>query len=76
MILDRILWNELVEIGVLTGEETCLRCGLPPAVLWDNAHAPVLLCLQHARELHGELGHDMQCIESERAEAAGGHERR
>jgi hypothetical protein len=60
MLLTAQLWHELIELGVLEGEETCALCRERPHILLDAARAPVLLCPAHARTLADQLVADLQ----------------
>jgi hypothetical protein len=48
MVLSSAAWSELIELGVLEGEETCALCAERPLILVDVARAPILLCPAHA----------------------------
>ncbi len=62
MLLTAQLWHELIELGVLEGEETCALCRERPQILLDAARAPVLLCPAHARRLADQLVADLQVL--------------
>jgi hypothetical protein len=62
MVLSATLWRELIELGMLDGEETCAQCRERPLVLLDVARAPILLCAAHARALQTELEKDLEQI--------------
>src|SRR5258707_576546 len=51
MILTGDVWAELIELGVLTGEETCALCFEPPRVLVDVARALRVLAQRTGVEL-------------------------
>ncbi len=59
MVLSAQVWHELLELGVLEGEETCALCRERPQILLDAARAPVLLCPAHARALAQQLLADL-----------------
>jgi hypothetical protein len=54
------VWAELIELGVLDGQETCALCREQPCVLVDVARAPILLCASHARTTLEQLESDLQ----------------
>jgi hypothetical protein len=59
MVLTRAVWSELIELGLLNGDETCALCPQPAVVLVDVARAPILLCPQHARSTLQQLQADL-----------------
>lgn len=64
MVLTGEVWGELIELGVLSGEETCALCFEPPRVLVDVARAPILLCPAHALATLQHLQADLQVLDS------------
>ena len=60
MVLSAQVWHELLDLGVLEGDETCALCRERPRILLDAARAPVLLCPEHAHKLAGQLNADLQ----------------
>ena len=64
MVLTGEVWGELIELGVLTGEETCALCFEPPAVLVDVARAPILLCPAHALSTLNSLQADLLALDT------------
>ena len=63
MILTGDVWAELIELGLLTGAETCALCFEPPRVLVDVARAPILLCAAHAAATLQQLQADLQVLD-------------
>ena len=59
MVLSAQVWGELLDLGLLAGDETCALCRERPRILLDAAKAPVLLCLAHARLLADQLNADL-----------------
>jgi hypothetical protein len=59
MVLTGDVWVELIELGVLDGQETCALCPERPLLLLDVARAPVLLCAEHARRVSAQLQADL-----------------
>ena len=66
MVLTGEVWGELIELGLLTGEETCALCFEPPRVLVDVARAPILLCPAHALSTLHSLQADLQALDTAR----------
>ena len=64
MVLTGAVWGELIELGLLTGQETCALCFEPPAVLVDVARAPILLCPAHALSTLNSLQADLLALDS------------
>ena len=64
MVLTGEVWGELIELGLLTGAETCALCFEPPRVLVDVARAPILLCPAHALGTLHSLQADLQALDS------------
>ncbi len=62
MLLTAQAWHELIELGVLDGDETCALCREHPQILLDAARAPVLLCPAHARTLAEQLLADLKQV--------------
>ena len=62
MLLSTTVWNELIELGLLGGDETCALCLAPPQVLVDVARAPILLCPAHARATLQQIQDDLQSL--------------
>jgi len=60
MVLSGDVWGELIELGVLIGDETCALCAERPVVLVDVARAPILLCPTHAAATLRQLQADVQ----------------
>jgi len=60
MVLSREVWGELIELGVLRGDETCALCAERPVLLVDVARAPILLCPAHASATLRQLQADWQ----------------
>ena len=61
-MLSEAEWRELIELGVLDGDETCALCRERPLVLLDVARAPILLCAVHADEVMKQLRHDLESV--------------
>jgi len=59
MRLSETVWRELMEVGLLEGDEACALCPDRPVVLLDLARAPVLLCTKHATEVSRQLQEDL-----------------
>jgi hypothetical protein len=69
MVLTAQVWHELIDLGVLDGEETCALCRERPQILLDAARAPVLLCPAHAQVLADQLFADLkQLVPSENSQ--------
>jgi hypothetical protein len=66
MVLSAQVRGELLELGVLEGEETCALCRERPRILLDAARAPVLLCPAHAQSLADQLNADLQQLADEK----------
>ncbi len=62
MVLSNDVWAELVQVGLLDGQETCALCPARPAVLVDVARAPILLCVQHAQATADQLLADLAAL--------------
>jgi len=62
MVLSEDVWRELMEIGLLEGEETCALCRERPVVLLDVARAPILLCAEHANQIIAQLQNDLESV--------------
>jgi hypothetical protein len=62
MVLSAQVWDELMELGVLEGDETCALCREQPRILLDAARAPVLLCPAHAQLLAAQLDADLKQV--------------
>ncbi len=60
MVLSDQVWRELIELGMLDGDETCALCRERPIILVDVARAPVLLCERHARAVVAQLQVDLE----------------
>jgi len=60
MVLSSEVMGELIELGVLSGDETCALCTEPPVLLVDVARAPILLCAAHAAATLRQLQTDLQ----------------
>lgn len=60
MMLSKAAWDELIELGVLDGQETCALCSQRPLVLVDVARAPILLCAAHAYATLQTIQNDLQ----------------
>jgi hypothetical protein len=58
MVLSGVMWRELIELGMLDGDETCALCRERPRVLLDVARAPILLCAAHTRAVIAQLQAD------------------
>jgi hypothetical protein len=67
MVLSADVWAELVQLGLLDGEETCALCPLRPAILVDVARAPILLCRDHAQRTVAQLLADLSALPPETA---------
>ena len=65
MVLSEDVWRELIEVGLLEGEETCALCRERLVVLLDVARAPILLCATHAREVSLKLQNDLAIVKPE-----------
>ena len=59
MVLSEDVWRELIEVGLLEGDETCALCRERPVVLLDVAHAPILLCAAHTQVVITQLQSDL-----------------
>ncbi len=64
MVLTGAVWGELIELGLLTGQEACALCFEPPAVLVDVARAPILLCPAHALSTLRALQADLLALDT------------
>jgi hypothetical protein len=64
MVLTGEVWGERIELGVLTGAETCALCFEPPRVLVDVARAPILLCPAHAASTLAQMQADLLALDS------------
>ena len=62
MVLSEDVWRELIEVGLLEGEETCALCRERPVVLLDAARAPILLCATHTQEVITQLQNDLESV--------------
>ena len=62
MVLSDNVWAELVQLGLLDGQETCALCRECPSVLVDVARAPILLCTQHAQATADQLLADLAAL--------------
>ena len=62
MVLTNELWTELIQVGLLDGQETCALCRERPALLLDVARAPILLCVPHAQAVAGQLRSDLAVV--------------
>ena len=62
MVLSDDVWAELVQLGLLDGQETCALCRERPAVLVDVARAPILLCIRHAQATADQLLADLAAL--------------
>ena len=62
MVLSDNMWAELVQLGLLDGQETCALCRERPSVLVDVARAPILLCTQHAQATADQLLADLAAL--------------
>lgn len=76
MVLSDNVWAELIQLGLLDGQETCALCPAAPSILVDVARAPILLCLAHAQATAAQLAADLAALspaptELGQAEAAG-----
>ncbi len=60
MLLSPEAWAELIELGVLEGDATCVLCRERPQILVDVAREPVLLCALHARDVAQTIQIDLQ----------------
>lgn len=58
MHLDLSLRRELLELGVLAGDETCVLCDADPVILVEVGHTPLLFCQPPAREIGEQLLND------------------
>ena len=68
MVLSAQVWHELIDLGLLDGEETCALCGERPEILLDAARAPVLLCPAHGQVIADQLSADLkQLIQTDEA---------
>lgn len=59
MVLSAQVWHELIDLGLLDGEETCALCRERPQLLLDAARAPVLLCPAHGQAFADQLSADL-----------------
>ena len=66
MVLSDELRRELIELGLLDGDETCALCRERPFILVDVARAPVLLCQAHAQAVTAQLQADLAALALER----------
>ena len=64
MVLSSVVWSELIELGMLSGDETCALCAERPGVLVAQrvARAPILSCPAHARHTQQQLQIDLQAL--------------
>ena len=60
MLLSPVAWAELIELGVLDGDDTCVLCRERPQILVDVAREPVLLCALHAQAVAQTIQIDLQ----------------
>jgi hypothetical protein len=67
MVLSADVWAELVQLGLLDGDETCALCRLRPTLLVDVARAPILLCRDHAHTVAEQLLADLAALPPEKA---------
>jgi hypothetical protein len=65
MVLSDDVWAELVQLGLLDGQETCALCRSRPSILVDVARAPILLCVQHAQATADQLLADLAALAPE-----------
>ncbi|MCC7359797.1 MAG: hypothetical protein IT317_09985 [Anaerolineales bacterium] len=65
MLLTNELWTELIQVGLLGGQETCALCRERPAILLDVARAPILLCVAHAQAVAGQLQSDLAALDAQ-----------
>jgi len=65
MMLTAELWRELLDFGLLEGEETCALCRERPVVMLDIAKSPLLLCEIHTRQIVEQLQNDLEKVGSE-----------
>ena len=62
MVLSGEVWSELMELGLLRGDETCALCFERPLLLVDVARAPILLCPAHAQATLRQIQTDLQVL--------------
>ena len=62
MVLSGEVWSELMELGLLRGDETCALCFERPLLLVDVARAPILLCRAHEQATLRQLQADVQAL--------------
>ena len=55
--------NELIETGVITGNETCAMCEKEPVIIWAIDPGPLLLCGEHTQYLGTHLLKDVRSYE-------------
>ena len=65
MTLTAELWRELLDFGLLEGNETCALCRECPVVMLDVAQSPVLLCEDHTRKVVEQLQKDLEQVNSQ-----------
>jgi len=69
MRLSSDVMGELIELGLLNGDETCALCAEPPVLLIDVARAPILLCPTHAATTLRQLQTDLESCASQASAA-------
>ncbi len=64
MVSSSEVWSELIELGLLSGDESCALCAERPAVLVAQrlARAPILLCPAHAHATLQQIHIDLQAL--------------
>jgi len=67
MLLSETVWRELMEVGLLEGDEACALCAERPLILLDVARAPLLLCSAHATDVARQLQVDLERISLDRS---------
>jgi len=69
MMLSSDVMGELIELGLLNGDETCALCAERPVLLVDVARAPILLCPAHAASTLRQLQSDLEACASQASAA-------
>ncbi len=63
MYIDPKRKGELLESGIMTGNETCDMCEKAPVIIWSINSGPLLLCGECAQYLGTQLLKDVRNYE-------------
>lgn len=55
--------HELIDLGVITGDEPCAMCEKGAVIIWEVASSRLLLCAEHAQYLGTHLLKDVRSYE-------------